>query len=169
VVPTESTDPNKIEPWVKLLTATFVLVVTVLGIYKGCASNNETNSPQSAGAGRATQSFSGIVVDENGKPVSGASVQVTVDQQAPVPYTSDSLGAFELQIPIHTSTIRINVYMNGFKARSLLDSPQRTGPEVIVLTHTPPSAQLKAPRSGRPIPRGGKTSIVIGHDNEVNQ
>ncbi len=165
----EHTYPSKIEPWVKLLVAVVTLIGAVFGVYKGCASIHSTNSAQTANTEPTTRSFSGIIVDENGRPVSGASVQVILDQQTPVLYTSDSLGAFELEIPIHTSTIRVNVYKDGFNARSLLDSPQRTGPEVIALTPTTPSVTPKAPTPAHVIPRGGKTSIIIGHDNEVNQ
>jgi hypothetical protein len=168
-VSAEHAYPNKLEPWVKLLTAILVLIGTAFGVYKGCASFHAASSAQPANTEPTTRSFSGIVVDQNGKPVSGANVQVVLDQQTPVPYTSDSLGAFELEVPTHTSTIRISVYKEGFKARSLLDSPQRTGPEVIVLTSTTPNVTLKAPNPIHDVPHRGKTAIVIGHDNEVNQ
>jgi hypothetical protein len=119
-----------------IIGAIGLIVATIIGgIFQyGCNSRNPAKTTAQIEAEKPHSSpYSGVVVDEDGKPVSGATVEVDLDQETPVPYATDSLGTFHLQIPANISSMHLSVYKDGFQPVSLPDSPRRTGPEIIVL------------------------------------
>jgi Carboxypeptidase regulatory-like domain len=117
----------------------------------------------------ASSNLSGEVHNNKGQPISGATVIVAQDQDTPQSSYSDENGIFHVVLKRDVQTVRITVTAAGYDPATRDVEPHRTGPEEFVLTPMPVAEKPKAPTPGKAIPPVGKGTIIIGHDNEVNQ
>jgi hypothetical protein len=90
------------------------------------SSCNGSNKP-------SVYSFSGIVRDDHGTPITDAVVTSAQDQEVPETRTTDSNGLFTVLLKISTQTLHLNVRAHGYISREIEAQPHRTGPEIVTL------------------------------------
>lgn len=86
------------------------------------------------GTPKAEFTYSGIVRNSNGIPVTNAEVTIAVDQSIPQRTYSDSDGVFHLNLAVTAKSLNVSVLAAGFLPYSRDVDPHRTGPEIIVLS-----------------------------------
>ena len=90
------------------------------------------------------RTFSGVVKEEGGFPISGATIQTTIDQSIPHATRSDSDGVFHVQVPAAADSLHLSIYKQGFDVREQDANPLRTGPELLYL-HKPQAREPRMP------------------------
>jgi len=99
-------------------------------------------------------SFVGIVQADR-QPIQGATVGASIDQQPEQITYSDSNGGFHFQLPPHTSTLHLWISHDGFEPVDRDVNPQRTGPEIVILTKTPKKTSAPSPAPTKRPPDAG--------------
>ena len=139
--------PSAVDPNTRSTNKTAILVAVIgfVGIIFSLAWPSFRHSKSSPASEVAkTSPYSGRVIGEDGKPIRGASIIASQDQNLGDNLMSDSNGQFQVQVDSGTASLRLVINANGYLPTTIQALIHRTGPEEIVLhpLQTPQPAPL---------------------------